>query len=99
MSRKRRRKPAPFGLATLPLSGLHGRERIAVAVLRQRSDFREAEMIAGDHSLFGDDAIEERAPLGLGLRAVGIEAREPAGISDEQLMDAGDVALDVELLS
>ena len=80
-------------------SGLHGRERIAVAILRQRADIREAEMIAGDHALFGDDAIEEGAAGGFRLRPIGIEDREPAGVSDEQLVDAGDVALDEELLS
>src|SRR5262245_1985657 len=78
-------------------SGLHGRKRIAVAVLGQRADIREAEMIAGDHALFGDHAIEEGAARGFRLRTIRIEAREIAGIAHEQLVDAGDVALDEEL--
>src|SRR6478735_1342495 len=55
--RKRRRaKHGAFGrFKSAARSGLHGGERIAVAVLGQRADVREAEMIAGDHALFSDD--------------------------------------------
>src|SRR4030095_12406370 len=83
----------------LMASGLHGRKSVAVAVLRQRADIREAEMIAGDHALLRDDAVEEGAARASRLRPIRIEAREHAGIAHEQLVDAGDVALDEELLS
>src|SRR5215216_7776323 len=100
MEKRRRAKHGAFyRFKSAAPSGLHGRERIAVAVLRQRADVREAEMIAGDHALFGDDAIEERTPRGFRLRPIRIEPREPAGVPHEQLVDAGDVALDEELLS
>src|SRR5215216_7072834 len=100
MEKRRRAKHGAFyRFKSAAPSGLHGRERIAVAVLRQRADVREAEMIAGDHALFGDDAIEERAPRGFRLRPIRIEPREPAGIPHEQLVDAGDVTLDEQLLS
>src|SRR5215470_8189882 len=83
----------------LMASGLHGCKSVAVAVLRQRADVREAEVIAGDHALLGDDAVEEGASRGFRLRPIRIKAREHAGIAHEQLVDAGDVALDEELLS
>src|SRR5262245_5664206 len=63
----------------LMASGLHGRKSVAVAVLGQRADIREAEMIAGDHALFGDHAVVEGATRRFRLRAVRIEAREHAG--------------------
>src|SRR5262249_58460380 len=65
-------------------SRLHDGQGVAGAVLGDGAGARERKVIAADHDLVGDHAIEQRAARGLGHHTVLVVLAVPAPVGDHQ---------------